>query len=791
MPRMTPFRTWWCHRIVCLVLLGLLLLTTGAMADIVFMDDGFVLRGKIQREGDFWVQSGDVWIPRAGGFYMVDDGVRRVVFNQRHVSEAMPDPEEKRQVERIDFGRPPLYNSATKVAYSLMIEQVGAWKPTGERSIRIHMGGEYHSTLDQVILEASPYGVRMATRNYRWRAGYLTQEFPPTELLPMLNRQLNKNKKEPPLARRMRLFRFGVQAGWFEYAEAEMKSLLNDFPEQKDELNKAYREMKGIIASKKASEMQQAERAGQWLRLRQMLADFADEGASDETLTKVHILRSRLQEQTADLEAIRRYLSEFRRQISDVNFQSVTQELLNEIDQSVNIDTAPRLAAMLLLAKQEESRRTRNLKAELSPEQLLSLALSGWILGAPGAETRTDIALELCRAREFLKHYLRTDNQTQRETMLEDYLRQSPAKTDVLMQILKLLPPQAAQALPPENSFEARTSPSNLWKNGIPYRLQLPPEYHHHRSYPLLVVLPNLEETTKETMTAWGELAAKAGFFLVAIEWADDTKTRYEGTPKEHAAVLDTLKELRRKYNIDSDRIFLAGYGVAGTVTYDVALTAPDQFAAAVVICGNPSPSSANLYPNAQYLPFYVVDGDKTPERPKATRSLYEHWIGMGCPCMYVEYMGRSHEPFQAELPIIVDWLGRRKRSHGYPELGKPEIGNRPGQELRTYRDTARHFYWLSTEGAIPSRGVKLAAHTTPGNALAVYTTNATKVSVWLNSLLVDFEQPIDITVNPRSGSGRRFQKKISPNVRILLEDFYQRQDRSLLFLGRVDFDLK
>ena len=769
-----------------------LLVCHAALADIVFMDDGFVLRGKIQREGDFWVQSGDVWIPRAGGFYMVDDQVRRVVFNQRFVSEAMPDPDGKEPGERIDFRRALGWTAQTPLAHALSIDDLGKWKPTGERRVKISMGA-LGTSLDQLITGATPYGVQMATRNYRWKSSYFTQEFEPTELFTILRTQLEKKgAAEPPLATRLRLFRFCVQAGWFDLATTELNSLLADFPDQKEDLTKAQAEMKRMMAAKGLEEIQQAERAGQWLRLRQLLADFQDEGADDQTLTKVHIIRSRLQEQTADLEALRKYLNELRRQTSDINFQKITQSMLQEIDQGLNLDTAPRLAAMLTLSRQEETRRSRGLKAELTPEQLLALGLSGWILGAPGAESRTDIALELCRGREFLKAYLQTDGIAQREVLREDYLRQSPASVDVILQVLRLLPPQNPGLQPPDGVFDARTPPSEHWKQGVPYRVQLPPEYHPHRMYPLLVVLPNLGETAKETMPLWSGLASKFGFILISIDWVNGATERYQGSIPEQAMVIEALKDMRRKYCVDSDRVFLAGQGVAGTMTYDIALTYPDQFAAAVVLCGNIPVTANTLFANAQNLPFYVVDGEKTYNRPKDTRGLFEKWIGMGFPCMYVEYQGRGHEFYKAELPIIMDWLSRRKRGRSLPELGKPEIPTRPGQELRTYRDSARHFYWLSTEGVIPrSHGVRLAGHVGQGNSLVVYSTNASQLSVWLNSGMVDFDQPIEITVNPRSGSGRRFHERVPPNIRILLEDFHARQDRSLLFIGRVDFNLK
>src|SRR5262249_52959259 len=69
-----------------------LLAGSGALfADVVTFKDGFSLQGKIRRETTSIVdtESGvQMWTPKLNGFFMVDDGPRRIVFNHHQVEDA-------------------------------------------------------------------------------------------------------------------------------------------------------------------------------------------------------------------------------------------------------------------------------------------------------------------------------------------------------------------------------------------------------------------------------------------------------------------------------------------------------------------------------------------------------------------------------------------------------------------------------------------------------------------------------------------------------------------------------
>src|SRR5438552_1768009 len=68
------------------VLLSALVLCASAPADLIFLKDGFVLQGKVKREGTVTVDNGQpVWMPQ--GFFLIDADCRRLYFSPGQVQD--------------------------------------------------------------------------------------------------------------------------------------------------------------------------------------------------------------------------------------------------------------------------------------------------------------------------------------------------------------------------------------------------------------------------------------------------------------------------------------------------------------------------------------------------------------------------------------------------------------------------------------------------------------------------------------------------------------------------------
>src|SRR5262245_30683443 len=84
-----------------LLALAVLAVATGARADLIFFKDGYVLQGKVKREGTTEYDSSSkefTWMPK--GMYFVDDAPRRIYFTATQVAivERLAPPNEERIV---------------------------------------------------------------------------------------------------------------------------------------------------------------------------------------------------------------------------------------------------------------------------------------------------------------------------------------------------------------------------------------------------------------------------------------------------------------------------------------------------------------------------------------------------------------------------------------------------------------------------------------------------------------------------------------------------------------------
>jgi len=282
----------------------------------------------------------------------------------------------------------------------------------------------------------------------------------------------------------------------------------------------------------------------------------------------------------------------------------------------------------------------------------------------------------------------------------------------------------------------------------------------------------------------------------------------YGYTADEHAVVLDLIRDLRRHYGIDSDRVFLTGYLEGATMAFDVGLSHPDLFAGVIPVNGLPRWGASSWYwRNAQHLPFYIVGGELAGKVCELNRRLFEPWIQRGFASLMTIYRGRPTEFYQAEVGNAFDWMDRKKRGTGFPELGsRPNQGSN-GEEFQTARATDNRFYWVTIESLVErylnpvmdrdSNYVAAAVQASirDGNFIAVNTRGIKSLRLWLGRVwdaqtgsrsMIDFDKPVRVQVNGRPTNGNRGYT-VTPSLATMLEDLYERGDRQRLFLATID----
>jgi pimeloyl-ACP methyl ester carboxylesterase len=486
--------------------------------------------------------------------------------------------------------------------------------------------------------------------------------------------------------------------------------------------------------------------------------------------------------------------------------------------EELNFDTVGRLDTFLAFAEQFVKNRKQQKKQTQTAEEVLALAISGWLQGNQSADPDKATALKLARARAVLLEYLQTDSERDRSKLLAAFKRSNelPLPIDVLAKLVRMLPPPF-----PAEAGELHTKVQTIKveapdSGGGSYLLQLPPDYHHQRSYPVLFLLHGGRDTAETTLQRFSEEAARHGFILAAPLWTGKNGVKAKGQPgvaKGNALVGDSLRDLRRRFNVDSDRVFLFGFQEGGTLAFDVGLGHPDLFAGVVPMCAPLCPFTQRMYwPNAQYLPFYIIEGGRNEPNAKNMRDLFEnHWTRTPFACLYVEYKGRASEWFSEEVPKMLHWMSRKVRHAPTREMGRaqPGVGGLH-EEFRSTRNADNRFYWLRAEGVASKHRSEHSVKQPSGsfmpatfqasfsvgnksdkdgganiwNQASVRVNGLEQVSLWITQdMMKDFKRPLLILVN---GQKMEPMQLVEPSLETLLEELYQTGDRQRLFVAKI-----
>ncbi len=112
------------------------------------------------------------------------------------------------------------------------------------------------------------------------------------------------------------------------------------------------------------------------------------------------------------------------------------------------------------------------------------------------------------------------------------------------------------------------------------YSINIPEEYDDSRSFPLVVSLHGFGNSDR-----WNISRAPKHPEVVTVAPRGFGSTDYKFIGEQD--VLDVIEDVKRHYNIDADRVYLAGASMGGTGCWTVAAHHPDIFAAIAPIMGN------------------------------------------------------------------------------------------------------------------------------------------------------------------------------------------------------------
>jgi poly(3-hydroxybutyrate) depolymerase len=780
---------------------------------VVIFRDGFFIKGKPAQKLDFIIDSAtgaSIRIPASGEALYIDDGARRIQFSAGHVQEVL-EVDATELKNQLVFTLSKVGRRSGQVEPGLEFESVSDWNDKGERFLKVRGAGK---PLVQRITAISPTMLVGITLGANWDFAYLTKELPPTKLRAIVLNYLANTVKLKEYEQHQTLARFLAQVGWYDLALYELKQVAEQFPDQKDAVKDIMGQVRRQQVDALVDDVDRMNKVGQHTRAQGELNFFlksqeGDQLLSDRQRLTMQDLKSRYEALATQMNDAEQFLKDFAKHANEPETWTAA---CNAMVDELHTDSVGRLKTFLEVAPQHAKELAAGKKPTQSTDEVLALAVTGWLQGDAGAVTDAKLGLDLFKARQFLLGYLRNESAIERSKMAASYSKQPAVPLDVLIRLIRLLPPAAPYTKKLEAKEPTQLSIDLPDSNGGKYYLFLPPEYNPQRAYPVLLLLHSHRERADVLVKRWQEQAARHGYILAAPVWGSGFRPVYEYAKEEHAVVLDTLRDVRHKFNVDSDRVFLFGWEQGANAAFDIGLAHPDQFAGVLPMNGDCRGFPTAYASNAQYLPFYIVEGDRNGALPKTTRGLFKEWMRSHYASLYFEYKGRSSEWYGGELPSMMDWMNRRKRIHPLKEMGRYHTSGVPGmgEEFKTMRTSDNRYYWLSTDEVLDrylNSATSWSSRTLPATLTAVVgtandgtkagariysffnirTSGVKQVSLWIAPNMIDFSKPVVVRINGQQAGGNR---NIQPNLSTLLEELYTTGDRQRLFVAKLDFRL-
>jgi len=764
-----------------------------ADADILVFADGFVIEGKLSQKMTWLANPGgpSISVPKQGEPFWIDDGVRKIIFSPGQLKEALQDKSKKAAPDQVFKLQSP--NPAGDLPLSWVIDSATDWDSRWERELTLKtpQGGKFK--VRQRIIVLTPDYIGIDATAFKWPCYYNTRELDPQTLRGLLHKYLSK-KSEKDLDLRVKIHRFLLQAGFTAAAEQELDDMLRDYPKEQSRIAPLKDHMQRLHAAELVQDLERSQKAGLFDDVEQKLNLYAqrklDDLLEETAQLRVQAIKDKHEAAKKKLTDAGRLVRAFA-EIVPPSKREFFQNAAAAIVEELNPDTVDRLDTFLNLAADYERAIKDKRQPEHSAAEVMAFALTGWLRGSDAAERDPNVAVQQWQVRKLLLDYLKTDDPLVRKNRLLPALRAAKVSVDEAMQIIRRLPP-----VDPFETVSAKPQTLQTKNDGkqFSYELQLPPGYNHGRAWPVLIALHHFEEKASGALARWTALAAQHGYIVAAPEWGKGPKSVYQFSAQEHNAVLETLRDLRRRFQIDSDRVFLFGCEQGGIMAFDVGLAHPDQFTGVVPMAAPPLFFARRYWPNAQYLHLYIINGERASWSGQETQSMLtqamvKDFIRGNYPAVYVEYKGRPADWFGAEPAIVFDWMNRKRRAHPLKELG------RQGEEFRTQRSTDNQFYWLSTASVQPqhlntaagwnanSKSATMRATVFSTNEIHVKTSGVGRVTLWFPPKLVNYGDKVSIRVNDAAA----VKALVTPNLDTLMETLYQTADRQRLYFARLE----
>lgn len=271
------------------------------------------------------------------------------------------------------------------------------------------------------------------------------------------------------------------------------------------------------------------------------------------------------------------------------------------------------------------------------------------------------------------------------------------------------------------------------------------------------------------------------------------------GEAAVRALVHESLEHVKRRYNVDEDRVFIAGDSDGGRGTYAMVETEATFYAAAVPVIG--SPGGVSRFVNLRNVPFLAMNGGKdTIFDPAHVKEMVKRMTDAKIPLTFEFYEDAPHDPFlfvkhkdlvqkflkdhpRNPLPTVVEWQtdpARKDYEAGFPANTFRWV------RIEETGDTTQKGDFADFGDLVGNGLPRIRVEKKEGNEVEVKTHLVKRFTLLVSDAMFDLTKPIVVRVNGQAP----VESTVKTDARVALEEMRRLNDRRLVFNARLAFEV-
>lgn len=743
--------------------------------------------------------------------YRIDNGLRRVYVNKRNVTDAEPVPQGFTEIE---FEIWQDGNNGRSLPGIMNFTE--GFNEFGHRRISVSLPRKPAGrTYVQGISRINPRYIELSSLRKEKDKSALTMSIgqgavPPEVIRTLLHNQIARS--DSPIEYE-EIFLYFQQAQQYPEALKELDLIERRFPDRKEQVKRNRQLIRQDQARQVIREMNTRVRNGQFELAKELGGpQMNKDGVAPNLLLELQDILDELNAADAKVVDVRKQVGELVKGYQGdpatkltADQETMLGQFLAELETELRPSNVGRMDSYLVQAPDPAQK----------DQEKVALAISGWLMGSNNATPNFALAQSLFQVRALIYEYLRDGDPNQRKAIL-DAIKKTESGSNVNFvssMLAQMIPPEhgATEGYTGEKPIEFTvTVPGTSARPGdqnFKVLVHLPAEYDPYHRYPLMLTLPDIGVSVEQQLDKFNEgylesigrrvgRASRAGVIVASVQWANPGQTTPSYSAREHATVRGAMRACFRKFQINTDRVFLHGNGKGANLVYDVGLAHPDHFAALIPV-GGVIEKYAKVHATNKGIPLsiYAVVGGGDFETQKANRETWDKWLlkGKFVNLILVEYRGRlAKENFPDDHEAMFEWMEFQRRR--LPDPTGVEFAVNSSRPWDNY-------YWFMQVNGFPLANVTWPALWGGGkldnpaldiigemkaqgaiNHFVVKPAKAGRsMTLWLSDDYVDFTKAVRITGRSKFNGG------VSPSVAVMLEDTRIRCDRLHPYWARLD----